>query len=194
MVERDRAKFAGLIVSLSEVFDSGNEPSKTKMQLYWLALQTYQIEQIQKAVSAIIQTRVFPSLPKPAEIIQEIDGLAEDRATNAWLEAVAAIRRVGSYSSIKFHDPVIGGVIDGMGGWPEFCNTPEKELKWKQKEFVQLYRIIAQRGRFPNYLPGRIEMQNRAGGYEIPTPIEWGNGRKLMEYEARENSDEVPGL
>ncbi|HOG24270.1 MAG TPA: DUF6475 domain-containing protein [Candidatus Omnitrophota bacterium] len=167
MEQRDKKKFAALMAAMAEVFDRGAEISALKMDLYFKALERYPIDHISLAISNLIQGRVFPSLPKPAEIIQEIQGKAENRATEAWLLALEGIRRVGNYQSVKFVDPVIHSVIQAMGGWPRFCDGEAKDEKWKQKEFERLYTVIAERpGKHPQYLPGDHELQNAALGHE----------------------------
>jgi len=175
MVERDAKQFAVIIASLAEVF-SDKEPSKNVISLYWMALKEYTIEQIQKAASDIIQGRVYPSMPKPAEIIEAIRGTQGDRATRAWIDVLMAVRRIGTYESVKFKDPVIHAVIEHMGGWTELGNMKIDDEKWKQKEFEKLYPIMEARGRCPEYLPGKLEIYNSANGHPeyIPQPVAIG--------------------
>jgi hypothetical protein len=172
MVERDAKQFAVIIASLAEVF-SDKEPSKNVISLYWMALKEYTIEQIQKAASDIIQGRVYPSMPKPAEIIEAIRGTQGDRATRAWIDVLRAVRRIGTYESVKFKDPVIHAVIEQMGGWSEMGNMLVDDEKWKQKEFERLYPIMEARGNHPDYLPGRLEVSNEANGFieHIGSPV-----------------------
>lgn len=189
MTKRDHVEFARIMMALSEVFDGGREPSPVKVELYFQALREFRIEEIGEAARVMMKTRVYPSFPKPAEIIQEINGTAEDWATTAWLLVSGAIRRHGSYESVAFDDKVIHSVIDAMGGWPQLCQAREEELKWKQKEFERLYGVISAReGQHPQHLPGLIEMDNRAKGYaeHIPEPARIsGASRKLIVYQGK---------
>jgi hypothetical protein len=156
---------------LAEIFDQGQEPSEIKIALYFTALSDYEIEVIERAVSAIIKSRVYPAFPKPGEIIQEIEGSKENQAIGAWGRVVDAIKYTGPYQSVNFGDPIIHAVIDFMGGWPATGDWLESEMKWKQKEFERLYAVIKARGSDTKYLPGIIEMQN--GGAPNPVMI-WG--------------------
>jgi len=174
MTKLDQVEFARIMMALSEVFDGGREPNALKIELYFQALKEFRIEDISGAATAMIRGRVYPSFPKPAEIIQEINGTGEDRSMFAWILVVGAIRRHGSYSSVKFDDPAIHSVIGVMGGWPMLCQTEEDELKWRQKEFDGLYQVLAkQDGDHPDHLPGIVELENRINGYDdhIPEPI-----------------------
>lgn len=163
----DYEKFAVMMATLAEVFNDGKEVSKIKTEIYFKSLESYPIENISQAVTKMISTRVFPSFPKPAEIIQEINGKAENKATEAWIMAINAIRRAGNYDSVVFADPVIHSVIQVLGGWPKFCEGDAKDEHWKQKEFEKLYAVISSRnGKHPAYLPGLHEINNTARGYD----------------------------
>ena len=175
MVDRDAKQFAGIIASLSEVFESG-EPSKTLIKIYWLALLDLDINDIQRAASDIIRTRVYSSLPKPADIIEAIRGTSTDRATGAWIKVLGTLRGVGSYQSVQFDDPVIHSCIEMMGGWPELGNMHIDDEKWKQREFEKLYPIMEKRGNHPTHLSGRFELDNTAKGYleNVEEPVKIG--------------------
>ena len=155
------------MVVLAEVYDGGTPPSKLKIEIYSKALAQFPIVEIKKAIEKMIITRVFPSFPKPAEIVQEIQGKQEERSAIAWAKVVDTIRRGGNYESVMFDDPVIHEVLDFMGGWPATGEWLESELKWKQKEFERMYTIMAVNSRKQlSYLPGVIEIQNNAKGYK----------------------------
>jgi hypothetical protein len=167
MQKRDELKFAELMAVLSEVFDDGRQISKIKMDVYYQALCGFEIADVEKAIKGVILKRSTASFPKPAEIIQEIQGSSADVSAIAWMKVVETIRRVGSYQSVMFDDPVIHEVLDFMGGWPSTADWLEDELKWKQKEFERLYSILKVNSRksIP-YLAGSHEIQNTANGYE----------------------------
>jgi len=174
MTKQDELKFAELMAVLAEVYDDGRPPSKLKMEVYYRALEQFDIESIEKAVKGLIFTRTTASFPKPAEIIQEIRGTTANRATMAWLDVLEAVKRAGNYRSVKFSDPVIHGVIEVMGGWVKLAESLKwDEEKWKQKEFEKLYEVLAKnpRSKNPEYLPGLQEIQNAANGYETEPEI-----------------------
>lgn len=166
MLAIDYEKFAVMMATLAEVFNDGKEISKIKTEIYFKSLEQYPIEHISQAITQMINTRVYPSFPKPAEILQEINGKAENRATEAWLDVLNAVARIGNYQSVKFSDPVIHSVVQAMGGWPQLCQMESQEEHWKQKEFERLYGVIASRdGKHPEYLPGTVEMENHRTGF-----------------------------
>lgn len=183
MQNKDKKEFATKMALIAEVFDDGKPPTKLKLDIYFKALEKYPIESISSAVSNIINNRVFPSFPKPAEIIQEIEGKRENRSTEAWMMVISAVRRIGNYQSVAFADPVIHSVITQMGGWPQLCTMQTDEEKWKQKEFERLYNIISEFPRAAHiaYLPGTIEIDNSYRGYESKNEIvKIGFGREKI--------------
>lgn len=183
MQKRDEKKFAELMVVLAEVYDSGNTPSKLKMEVYFQALKDFKIEDVEKAVKGLIYTRTTASFPKPAEIIQEIRGTTRDRATEAWLEVLQTVKMVGHYQSVRFADPAIHSVIEAMGGWVRLAgNMRADEEIWRQKEFERLYEVLSTNPRksAPTYLPGLCEIQNASDGYEIKQEIVDIGGERLQ--------------
>lgn len=160
MRPESQKKFAFLMLALAEVFDSGNVPSPAKTEIYFKALVDYSIDSIARAVDEIIKTRIFATFPKPAEIIQAIEGDGNEKTILAWGKLDRAVRQIGSYQSVQFDDPVIHSVVKFLGGWEKICQVTEDEWKWKQKEFERLYLIMAKRGNHPEYLIGITEWQN----------------------------------
>ncbi len=174
MKKQDKTRFAKVMAVLSEIFDQGKEPSEFKIELYFQALADYEIGIIERAAAVVIKTRVYSALPKPGEIIQEIRGTVSNQATLAWLVVLETVKHVGHYQSVKFADPVIHGVIDAMGGWIRLAgDMTTDEEKWKQKEFEKLYEVLAKnpRDKNPEYLPGLIEINNAANGYEVEAGV-----------------------
>jgi len=186
MNNSDAEQFAKLMGVLAEVFDDGKEPSAFKVEVYFKTLERFSVEQLSQAVESMVVNRVYPSFPKPAEIIEAIQGKQEDRATLAWVKVLETVRRVGSYQSVKFDDPAIHSVIEAMGGWIELGNMSVNDEKWKQKEFEKLYRVIAKRGNHPKYLIGITEHKNSMMGFHkhIPEPILIGDFREVKKIQS----------
>ncbi len=160
MTAKDEKEFALLMASLAEIFDSGSELSSVKVELYFRLLEDYVIEDIKRGVDEIMRNRVYASLPKPAEIIQAIEGDGNEKAILAWEKLDRAVRQVGPYQSVQFDDPVIHSIVKFFGGWEKICDVSGDEWKWKQKEFERLYTIMAKRGDHPKYLIGITEWSN----------------------------------
>lgn len=159
--------FKQYMAALSEIF--GKELSALLNSLYWKTLEPFTDFECEQAFKELIFSAKF--FPKPADFLEILRGKQEDQATKAWIKVVEAIRRVGNYKSVKFDDPVIHSVFKFWGGWGVTGDWKEADLKWKQKEFQQLYAVMARDGKHPEYLPGTIEIQNAADGYELKPEI-----------------------
>lgn len=182
MEQKDKKQFATVMAGLAEVFSPDKPgPSSMAMEIYFKALQEYAIEDIERACLSLVENRVFNGLPKPGEIKEAINGPQQDQAILAWQKVDKAVRDHGQYASVRFvDDPVIHGVIEMMGGWPQFQDCPLDEWKWKQKEFERLYGVLKRRGDHPNYLPGIVEIENVGRGRQdaTPPPVEIGGEDK----------------
>lgn len=178
---KNESKFKEYMATLCELHD--RTMSKLLTDLYWKVLEPFTNEQCEEAFKEIIYSNKF--FPKPADFREVLLGKKSNKATEAWLEVLNAVARIGNYQSIKFDDSAIHSVIQAMGGWPQLCMMESTEEKWKQKEFERLYEVIAGRGgKHPDYLPGTTELENHKLGHEIqPEIIEIGfkNKTKLLQ-------------
>jgi hypothetical protein len=178
---KNEIKYKEYMTILCEIYD---RPLSNMMKdLYWKVLEPFTDEQCEAAFKEIIYSNRF--FPKPADFREVLCGKAANKATEAWLEVLNSVARIGNYQSVKFDDPVIHSVIQVMGGWPQLCMMENSEQKWKQKEFERLYEVISAReGKHPKYLPGTHEMENFRTGHEVePAIVEIGfvNKTKLLQ-------------
>jgi uncharacterized protein DUF6475 len=160
MKTNDLKKFTGIFITMHEIFGKGREPSEILITTYFEALKEFSIEEISKAVSAVIRKYKYDCLPKPAEIINQITGNPDDRALLAWGKFLKALQRYGHYHSVRFDDPVIHSVVQAMGGWIKIADWQDKELQWNQKRFVEFYNSYRNKHEHPEYLGGLRESEN----------------------------------
>lgn len=161
---KDATRFKEYMTALCEVHS--REPlTFTLNDIYWKTLEPFDDYACESAFKYLLMHTKF--FPKPSEFLEILEGNNQDKAMLAWLKVTKAIRRIGTYQSVRFDDPVIHSSIQAMGGWVSFGDVLEKDLPWKQKEFERIYSAIAGRnnGDHPEYLPGRSEMDNVRTGY-----------------------------
>ena len=111
-----------------------------------------------------------------------MEGSKEDQAVQAWETLLGALRAVGAYQSVVFQDGRISRCVELMGGWRNACLWDAKELSFKQRDFIQLYKSLPPSP--PLKLAGIVELTNSMRGYleHIPKSILIGEeGRKLIE-------------
>lgn len=154
---------------LSEVY--GREVSPVLAQVYHTVLAGYPDGQVREAVNRAVRTLRF--FPKPAEILEILEGTPDDRSMLAWQALENAIRRIGSWESVRFEDGALSAAVEALGGWTKVCEWTEAEMPFRRQEFERLYRVFHARGvRGPDWHPGHIEASNRQNGWTafIPAP------------------------
>lgn len=167
MIVQDLPKFASSLTALAAVFDKAITPQIT--EIYFRILDRFDIEEVERGISKTCATLKF--FPKPAELIDAICGGQADLEDKAHIEAtrvLTAIKRVGTYDSVAFDDPVTMAVISqNFGGWHRFADMRESEEKWFLKDFAKAYVSFARAGIKQNSaLPGRAEIENNFRGFE----------------------------
>jgi len=171
----DRTKFISLMTGLCELFNK--IPSEFIYDFYYETLKDYSYEQVNKAVMDCIRIYKYNLLPKPAEILEFLEGTRDDKALIAWLQVKEAIVKGGYYASIEFANPIIAHCVQELGGWQWLCCQQKDELPFIEKRFMDLYRLFLKRGVKDNVrLIGFIEARNNQLGHlkNMPDPVKIG--------------------
>jgi len=171
----NKEEFINIMTGLSDMF---NKPtSEFILDVYYESLHNYTADQVKQAVFKCLKNYKYATLPKPADILEYLEGTRDDKALIAWLQAKEAISKGGYYASIVFKDPIIAHCINELGGWQAFCCAEISELPFIEKRFMDMYRVLAKREVKDNIkLIGFIELQNGEKGYQdkILEPIKIG--------------------
>lgn len=85
--------------------------------------------------------------PKPADILRQIHGDADERALVAWGEVIAAARSGGR----RFDGPT-QAAIDSMGGMGRLRLATEAENGFLQRQFVAAFKAYKNREELPPLL------------------------------------------
>lgn len=186
MNTNDLNEFTAILNGLASMYNQ-KEPSDFVKEVWTQALMSYDIEAIRQAFSAhVTNPDNGQFMPKPADIVRILDGSTKDRALGAWSKVAEAVRRVGSWESVVFDDPIIHAVVYDMGGWIVLSMKDDKEWDFAANEFVNRYRGYSYRNEAPNYPPvlvGMFEVHNRREGYKSQFPRLVGNpdvARRVM--------------
>lgn len=170
-----RDVFTKTIKSLEAGF--GKKMTKGEIEVYWEMLKGYEDRDIKNATVKCIKELTF--FPRIVNIIKAIEGDIEVEAELAWIYLKEKIEDDGCYHSVSFPKyPVIGAVVEALGGWLKITDIKANEEVWIKKEFITLYPILKKSGRYPLTLPGIFEIENNRKGYNENTMIE-GYGRHL---------------
>lgn len=187
MEQMDKIRFAKCMAILAESFTQ--EYSSKKIDIYYQALKDLPIENIERAVWNLVNTRTTATFPKVAEIRESINGKTEDRAILALAKVERALREVGAYNSIVFDDPIIHKVICSFdNGWIGIADMTTEEWIWGRKDFIRLYEAYSNNGvhEVPHRLLGRIETDNENKGYDGKFQIIYFNGmQKALDWQSK---------
>ena len=158
-------EFAELFTLLCTTYNK--EATKTLMSAYYMVLSELSKEQFQDAIKKMLATRKYTNLPMPADILEAVYGNPDDEALIALKELEDAMGIFGAYKSVIFKNKLIMACVEGMGGWQIICQMPLDEWKFKNQEFLKLYRAYTRGGKYPqvDYLIGIAEQKNRFEGY-----------------------------
>jgi hypothetical protein len=190
---KDIKKFTAILTGLAETYE--RDLSKELIELYWRVFKGYSDEEFEAGVERLVRGRTLQKFPKPAEIINYIEGRTEtdmlsheERAELAWQSVVKAMSDYGAWQSVVFEDATIMGVVEALGGWRELCMVEKDQLVWKQKEFVKIYCIDKKAGldRGVTKLIGNFELTNGETGHKPKPPIYIGTNGKLKQLESKQ--------
>jgi hypothetical protein len=184
MTDSDKKRFAAAMYSFTAIYEM-DFSSKAVLKIWFESLANHTIEEIESAVTRYIKSPDFGSYkPKPSDLIKILEGTSDDRAFSAWSKLEKAVRRVGTYKTVVFDDPIIHRVVDDMGGWCEIGRKEERELPFVSKEFCQRYRAFSSKSIIPDHskkLLGLSEGDNTARGFEHKEePVLCGDEEKAL--------------
>lgn len=174
-------RFTSALTAVAEMH--GKQLSEGVLLMWWEALKGYDLEQVEEGLAAHVRNPDAGQwMPKPSDIIREIDGGRKDRASLAWSKAYDGMSRVGAYTSVAFDDPIIHAVIEDVGGWVKVCRTGGDDLGYLQHRFCEAYRAYAGRPsvNYPQYLVGEHEANNALKGHKSPPPVLIGDPAKAQ--------------
>lgn len=138
--------------------------NESKKEVWAKVLGCYPAQKIIDACMECIRTGTF--FPRVSKMIEFIEGDIESETELAWLLLKEKMSKEGYYKSVSFpENPVIGAVIEVMGGWCKMFDIKEDEEKWVKREFIKMYPIYKKRGIYPDRLIGKFEADNLKVGY-----------------------------
>lgn len=165
----DKNKFTELLSGMCEIYDKS--PSEFIFKIYYEMFDGYDYPEVERAFKKCLQHRIYSTFPKPAEILEFLEGTKDDKAWIAWIQVRDSMCEVGYYQTPEFNDPIISNCIDVMGGWMEICSTKVDEMPFVEKRFMELYRLFLKREvKEPVKLAGYIKMTNSLNGFSDYTP------------------------
>ena len=132
----------------------GKTVTPTQLNFAYECLRQFDLANVQRAVLAhACDPDVGQYPPKPADIIRQMGGSAEDNSATAWGKVMRAIEQHGPYARIVFDDPVIHAAMQGIG-WASLFTLDYQQLAFRQRDFEAAYRASIGAGSYPAVLCG----------------------------------------
>jgi hypothetical protein len=181
MINSDKPNFASMLTATLEIYNVKVNPMV--ISIWWKTLERFEFLVVEQAFTAhVTDTDVGHFSPKPASILQNIEGSRETRAMMAWAKVEKAVRRIGAGDTVVFDDEVIHATLDDMGGWIKLCSCELDEMPFRANEFSKRYNALAKHGfsEYPRKLIGKYETTNLANGFvnAIAAPVTIGEVEK----------------
>ncbi len=139
MKPADRAKFLEVLAGVHGFYRQ--ELSKFAAEVWEQACTGFEVEQFTKALSAhLMDPERGQFMPKPADIVRQLQGTQTDRSLLAWGRVLKAMESIGAYTDVDFQDPAIHAAVEDAGGWVTICRTTYDELPFVQRRFTEAYK------------------------------------------------------
>lgn len=169
----DKEKLVKLLVGMHDIYNA--KASEMTFLMYCKLLENYEYSQVEKAVYSAMKVNKF--IPKPADIIDFIEGSPDDKSLIAWQEVIRMIETKGYTETVKFIDPIISNVLYDLGGWQWICSQTIDELKFVEKRFREAYNVkLKQEVKEPRPMIGYFdEINGRRSEFEaLPNKVTGG--------------------
>lgn len=172
MTDRDRPAFLKIVTAMSEMYQ--RDCSAAVIDLYFQALRSLAIEQVQAAVVSLLETSKF--MPRPAEIREVIEGPAPKTspAERAWPRLLEMVDMLHNCNHVECDDPALGKAIKvTFGGWDYAAH----KLMW-DPNLDQIGRAVLRKDFIAGYETAMTEGVPTSGHCVLRTPkgaLQYGN-------------------
>lgn len=137
MIDSDKKRFAQIMTGLAE--DCSAQLTSAGLAMRYDALKNYSIEQVESAVVSVMRSNVYTKMPTTGTIIQAIENTDADKSELQIKAIREEIRRIGSYGSPVFDDPVTDEIVKRRFGWGAICSMSDREFEFFAKNFKSAY-------------------------------------------------------
>lgn len=163
--ELDKSEFCTLIRGTFKVIGR-RAPDNETLQVMFFALHDLTIHDLTTAINRFVRDHSKEWLTP--QLLRELSGVqqeADSAASDAWVTAIEAVKRFGSYESPNFTDPYIASVILSLGGWVEFCGmNPDELRRFVRARFLTTYKSIRTRQPIDTPMKNLTDQSNAAQG------------------------------
>jgi hypothetical protein len=160
----DGKKFRELLRAMSRVLpcQSGAELDNPMLDVYWLALKDWSLEDFEAAYGQLVKTAKF--MPRPCDF-EDLRKAGKPSAGEAWaraLEHAADLPVSGGFLQERSTgDELLDAAARAVGGYTAIANATERDLQFMGQRFCEHYEAIGDREEVRESLP-KIASPSRA--------------------------------
>jgi len=127
----DRAAFLEVVVGFAEL--KGKQLSVPALELYWNAMQDWELADFRKAAQYLLKTCEFMPTPKDFEDLRKAQ---RPTSGEAWSQVLSHLQGAYRYGGIS---PDIDRAVHACGGYRALAMMDTSQLPWQAKRFEQHY-------------------------------------------------------
>ena len=147
MNSRDFRRFNAAMTACAELY--GRTLSEAALALWWKLLEPYDIELVERALHRALESPDGGQfMPKPADLIRQLRGHADDDALIAWGKVLQQAQRGGGGNFAG----AAKQAIDSLGGWSVICRADESQNGFLQRRFCDAFKAYRSRETSPPLL------------------------------------------
>jgi hypothetical protein len=137
MIKSDEVQFGKAMLDCYSLYRE--DFNQKTIDLYFRLLSGYELQTVLNALESVLRSSKF--FPKPAEIIEQIEGNEKVLIDSAYETARAYAEKYGFYKSATFNDQLITETIKSMGGLQTFCEgVYEDRIQHESKTYFDFQR------------------------------------------------------
>lgn len=136
MKPTDKAEFAKVVLAFAEL--KGKQLSLPAVDLYWLAMQDWTIEDFKAAAAHLLSTCEFMPTPKDFEDLRKAGRMT---AGEAWDRAVGHAAS-SAYRQGPSGNEMIDQCVRMIGGYAAIAMCDEEKLHFLERRFTEHYATL----------------------------------------------------
>lgn len=133
MRSTDQDQFLEIVLGLAEL--TGKKLSPVGLEMYWRALQHWDIEAVRASASYLARTCEFMPVPFDFEKLRKA---GNETPGEAWAKVLAHCES-GAWRHEALNDPGIDAVVGMLGGYQRIAHTPVDKLGFLEHRFAEHY-------------------------------------------------------
>jgi len=136
MKPSDKAEFAKVVLAFAEL--KGKQLSLPAVEMYWHAMQDWELEDFKAAAAHLLKTAEFMPVPKDFEDLRRAGRLT---AGEAWDHAVSWAAS-SQYRRGPMGTEIIDQCVRMIGGYAAIAMCDEEKLHFLERRFVEHYETL----------------------------------------------------